>query len=347
MEWLSTNQIKIDPPKRPKKITGTRLAGIFGLNSWTTPFAIWCEITKTYEKPFEDTKYTIAGKIIEPKQIEYLKKSYFMTDIKTPTDVYGKDFFNKTYGDFFSDTKILGGMWDSIRVINGKAYCVIECKTTSRAEDWNGEIPEYYALQAALYAHLLKVNDVVMIASFLEESDYEHPENFVPSPKNTITILFKMDERYPNFEQDYYLPAVEWWNHYVLGGISPEYDEKADAEILKILRTNNLNPNSDINTLVNRAGELKAIIKKHDAEVKEINDELKNIEKQIKDYAMTQFRDGDDKVTVKGKTYEYSLSKSDKTEINSDKLKADGLYEKYTTTSTSYRLTSKAIKEEK
>lgn len=347
MEWLNSNQVKIDPPKKPKKITGTRFASIFGVNTWTTPFAVWCEITKAYEKPFEDTKYTIAGKIIEPKQIEYLKKSYFMTDIKTPTDVYGKDYFNKTYGDFFSNVKILGGMWDCIRVKNSVPHCVIECKTTSRAEDWNGEIPEYYALQAALYAYLLGVDDVIMIASFLEDKDYDSPENFVPSPNNTITIVFKMSERYPNFENEYVIPAVNWWNEHIIKGVSPVFDEKDDAEILKHLRTNNLNPDSDINSLLIEADELTLKIAQHELSIKKESDRLKNLKEQIKKYALSQFREGDTIVTLKGQKYEYSLSKSTKNDIDSEKLKKDGIYEKYLTSSVSYRLTSKAIKEEK
>lgn len=67
MEWLDGNKIQIIPPKRPKKLTGTRFATILGLNPWSTPFEIWCEVTRTYQKPFEDTIYTIAGKTIKNK----------------------------------------------------------------------------------------------------------------------------------------------------------------------------------------------------------------------------------------------------------------------------------------
>lgn len=48
MEWLDGNKIQIIPPKRPKKLTGTRFATILGLNPWSTPFEIWCEVTRTY-----------------------------------------------------------------------------------------------------------------------------------------------------------------------------------------------------------------------------------------------------------------------------------------------------------
>lgn len=47
MEWLDGNRIKIVPPRRPKKLTATRFATVLGLNPWSTPFEIWCEITKT------------------------------------------------------------------------------------------------------------------------------------------------------------------------------------------------------------------------------------------------------------------------------------------------------------
>ena len=74
MEWLKTNQIQIEPPKKPKKITGARFASILGLDRWNTEFKTWCAITRTYEEPFVDNKYTIAGKVIEPKIIEYFRK---------------------------------------------------------------------------------------------------------------------------------------------------------------------------------------------------------------------------------------------------------------------------------
>ena len=64
-------------PKKIKKLTATRFATVMGLNAWATPFSAWCEITKTYEDPFEDSIYTVAGKIIEPKIAEYLKNRYF------------------------------------------------------------------------------------------------------------------------------------------------------------------------------------------------------------------------------------------------------------------------------
>ena len=340
MKWLDSKQIQITPPKRTKKVTGTRFATILGLNPWSTPFEMWCAITKTYEKPFEDTIYTIAGKTIEPKQAEYMKKSYGM-DLITPTDRYGQDYFNKTWGDFFPENPYFGGMCDYLGVDeNGTVDTVLEMKTTKRIEDWQNDAPEYYALQAALYAYLLGVDNVIMVASFLEEKDYEDPSKFVPNIKNTITVEFKVSERYPDFER-MVAEVKSWWGEYVTGGISPVYDEKKDAEILAALRTHNLTPDTDIDALIKEAEGLKKEVDMTAAAIADKEKRLKEISDIIKEHAMTQFRDGDKKVEIKGSTYTWTVSRSETTTIDKKALEADGLLEKYQKKSEQYRMTVK------
>ena len=118
IQWNDDNTITVAPPKRPKKLTATKFAAVLGLNRWTTPFQVWCEV---------------AGKAIEPKQIQYMRDAYAMDDLLDPTDIYGPDYFKKTWGNFF-DHPILGGMWDAIEVDErGNATRVLEFKTTKRA----------------------------------------------------------------------------------------------------------------------------------------------------------------------------------------------------------------------
>lgn len=340
MKWVDKH-IEIDPPKRTKKITGTRFATILGLNPWATDFEIWCAVTKTFEIPFEDTIYTKAGKVIEPKQIAYMKKSYGMDNLRTPTDVFGKDYFKTTHGDFYRETRIFGGMWDSLLVDDGeKPDTVLEFKTTKRSEDWAKDVPEYYALQAALYAYLLGVDDVIMVASFLEAKDYENPEKFKPSAKNTITVEFKLSERYPNFSAKVE-QAMAWWNKYVVTGISPDFDEKKDAEILKALRTNTLSPETDMDALIAEAEGLKTEIDTATAAISDKEKRLKTINDIIKEHAMGQFREGDKKVEVKGSRFTWTVSRSEVSGIDKEALKADGLLEKYATKTTQYRMTVK------
>lgn len=346
MEWLDGNKIQIIPPKRPKKLTGTRFATILGLNPWSTPFEIWCEVTRTYQKPFEDTIYTIAGKTIEPKQAEYMKQTYFMSNLVTPTDIWGKDYFRQTYGDFFRESPVLGGMWDYLLYgKDGKPTTVLEMKTSKRVEDWKDDIPEYYALQAALYAYLLGVDEVIMVASFLEPKDYGNPEKFVCSGENTITRPFKVSERYPDFEKKYVKPALKWWKDYVESGISPAFDERKDAEILKALRTNNLSPETDMAALVKEAEDLKVKLDAHAAEVSEDEKRYKVLTDMIKKAAIAQFRDGDKKVSIAGSAYNWEVSRTSTSKIDKDAMKADGILAKYTTTEDSYRISPKALKE--
>ena len=342
MNWIDRH-IEVTPPKKPKKITATRFATILGLNPWSTAFEMWCEITKTYQKPFEDTIYTLAGKTIEPKQIEYMRSAYGMYNLKTPTDIYGPDYFKKTWGDFFHDYQVLGGMWDSLLVDgNGKPEAVLEFKTTKRAEDWANDVPEYYALQAALYAFLLGVDDVIMVASFLETTDYENPENFTPSAKNTITVEFKVSERYPNFNM-MINTALYWWESHIETGISPDYDEKKDAEILKALRTNSLAPDTNIDALITEAEGLKTELEAVYASVTDKEKRLKTVTDQIKKYLTGVFRPHDIAVERKGEQYVWSVSKSVSSEVDKAALEADGLLDKYSREKTTFRINTKSI----
>lgn len=180
----------------------------------------------------------------------------------------------------------------------------------------------------------------VMVASFLDEKDYKDPAAYQPTASNTITVEFKVSERYPDFADK--VAAVEqWWVDYVDTGISPEYDEKKDAEILAALRTNTLSPETDIEALIAEAEGLKKELDEISASTADKEKRLKTINDIIKEHAMGQFRDGDKKVEVKGSTYVWTVSRSETTSVDKDALKADGLLDKYSKKSETYRMTVK------
>lgn len=345
MVWNKDQTITVTPPKHPKKITGTRFASILGLNKWNTPFKTWCAITRTYEEPFKDTIYTTAGKIIEPKQAEFMKNHHFMPNLVTPTDVYGTDYFRKTRGDFFPDSSIFGGMWDYLLVNEaGKPVAVLEMKTTVRTEDWKDDIPEYYALQAALYAHLLGVDRVIMVASFLSESDLANPECFIPSNSNTVCFPFSLSERYPEFTK-YISMAEAWWRKHVEGGTSPKYSERADADILKELRVNTVSPDTELEQLVNEAEALKSRLDAIKAQSAKDEKRLKLLTDKIKEIAVSRFRDGDRSVSIAGPRYEWVTTRVPTVKIDKDGLQKAGLLELYSSSEITYRLTPTAKKE--
>lgn len=328
-------------------MTGTRFATVMGLNAWASPFKVWCEMTKTYEDPFEESIYTKAGKVIEPKICEYLRSRYFM-DIKSPTDVYGPDYFRKTWGDFYPDVEALGGSWDFL----GDDF-VVEVKTTKRVEDWRGvdgevEPPIYYKLQACLYAYLLGFDNVVMTCSFLQDKDYEDPEAFEPTVDNTVVIEFKLSEAFPTFKESYIDPALKFWRDHVLTGISPEFDEKKDANILKELRKNVTEASDkDIAKLMAEADKLRVSVDKAEVRIADKKKRIKEIEDQVKESMKAQFRDGDKKVEIASKKYTWTLSKSERNSLDSTKLKKElpDVFTKYSKKSEVYSLKTVAIEE--
>jgi len=333
------NHIELEKvPKNPKRLTGTRFATIMGLNAWQTPFEAWCNITRTWEDPFVENKYTRAGKILEPKIIDYLNNTYFL-DIQSAEDVYGDDYFKKTWGNFFPNVEVFGGMWDGL----GDNF-VVEIKTTKRAEDWQDDIPIYYKLQSALYAYLLGFDRVIVTATFLEDGDYEKPEDFVPNVNNTVLFEYSMSEDFPNFERDYIQPALEFWNNHVLTGISPEYDLKKDKEILDDLRTQALPmDDTELEDMITRAEELKAEIDAIKESYKDVEKEYNDLKKSIKSYMEENVDDDVDKVTIDGNVYQWTLSKSVRNSVDNSKLKADGLYDKYVVQKESFTLRQKQL----
>ncbi len=366
MEWLESNQIKIDLPKKCKKVTGTRLGAIMGLNPFQTPFSAWCEITKTYQDPFEDSIYTVAGKTIEPIQRKYIEENDFVVGMKSPEDIFGVDFFNKTYGDFYHDEPIFGGMWDALEydLESNKPIRVFEFKTTKRSEDWINDSPIYYKLQVFLYAYLLGVEDVSIVCTFLEDKDYpieiekgkfdtSKTEKFECSPDNTIRRDYKIsqDKFLINGEEltieEIVIMVRKWHETYVETGISPIFDEKADKPILDVLRKNTINPTDDIQSIISEYESLSKDVDLIENTMKDKKDRIKVLEEKIKGHMNTKFRDGDTKVVICGATTEFTLSKSITTKVNSEALKTDGIYNRYAVKSEVLKLTKKEIKEEK
>jgi len=330
--------IKLDKtPGRIKKITGTRFAAILGLNHWTSPFEAWCDMTKTYKIPFEDTKYTLAGKIIEPKVIAYLDKTYHFGKgiCKGPDDWFGKTKEELHY-DHFPENKTFGGMWDC-----RTKDIVYELKTTKRVEDWykDGKLdaPIYYKLQGALYAWLLGLDKFRMVLTVLEDSDYERPEAFIPDSKNTHILQYSLKQDIPQF--DGYITACEQWLHdHIKNPVSPRWDEfdtPDDKDIMKALTTahaapqNTLDGADPVQVLLQQIEPLQAEV---DA-VAEKEAQLKDLKDQLKPLLTAQMKDSDKKIILPGTQYDFTVSRSCSTRVDSAALKKAGIYDQYAKTS--------------
>ena len=335
------------PPKQHKLLTGTRFASCLGLNPYSSPFQIWCECTKLVTPPYEETMYTKAGRIIEPLQREYVSKTF--PNIKGPEEYFGNAYEIYRWNFFDDKFKPYGGLWDAVSTkSNGKDIAmVVEFKTANSAAKWVDGPPIYYLMQGALYAKMLGLDKVLFVASFLSPMDYAHPEEFIPNETNTTMIVKKLkdivlevDGEYLSFDE-LYDKGLDFWNNYVLTGISPEFDEKLDKEYLDIIRASKPSNDNDLTTMcveaIKIAKEIKSLEISSGIKVKK--DELKVLEDAIKKVMIDSNLDRCDK---------YKLKRDVKLKFNEKALEKDNkaLYNKYCEESISYTL-SKDLKEEK
>ncbi|MFA6843987.1 MAG: YqaJ viral recombinase family protein [Bacilli bacterium] len=343
IKFVDNHVESVEKLKKFKKITGTRLGAILGVNNWKTSFETWLELTKIYEAPFEDTMYTVAGKALEPKQLRFLKNLYFPT-LVVPTDVYGEDPFSKTYGNFYDDD-VFGGMWDALVYdkTNDHPVAVVEAKSTKRVEDWeNDKIPESYALQASLYAFLKGLDQVYMIVTFTNADVYKKAQELIDTKNadngldekipfeitcdNTKIIPFKVSERYPEFAK-WIEDCRTFYETSVKTGISPDYDLKKDKKVLKeIKRLAIPETNDDTKELLKSINSLQIAI---DVAKNEIDDKTKDLKKK-KEILKKVMLDTESDL-YESDNYSFTLGKSVKNVIDEEALKADGLYEKYKT----------------
>lgn len=351
MEWTYSDdrkRIVINPPKQRLRITGHRISTILGVNKWSTPFQAWCEITKLLKAPFEPTKYTEAGKAIEPKIIEYVAQKY--PNVMSIEDYYGNNFEQYRWNNFSDESNIFGGVIDAVSTRNDmKTIAMIcECKTSSKPQDWtNNQVPVDYLLQGALYSYLKGLDRVLFACSFLQEMDYNHPENFVVNDDNTILVVKKLsdilidiDGEYLNIEEVMKYGEA-WWNKYIETGISPEFDEVKDKEYLKEIRKSKPCEDNELidvcNEAIRLAKEIDNLKELHGISSKE--KQLKMLKDNIKDTMIEQNID-------KCGNYTLSISKKNKFDEKKFAKENEVLYNKYINEEISYTLKENKKEEE-
>lgn len=233
-----------------KKITGSRLASILGLNGFTTPVKAWAIMTNIFKDEMDPTLLE-TGIIIEPKIKKYVERKlniHYLTydPIKVKFDI-------------FNDNDIFGGIPDGEPIeltgkINYDLGPMLEIKTSSydafvfkneknvlklmkdsnnvplvkvknkKYHSWfNADkinIPTEYAYQLALYMFLRKINNGLFAVSFIETQYYANPNAFIPNEKNTYLINFRISNI--NSFSKKIDQAKEWYEKHILTGISPE-----------------------------------------------------------------------------------------------------------------------------
>lgn len=350
MEWKYSDdkkRIVIKPPKQRLRITGHRISTILGLNKWSTPFQAWCEITKLLKAPFEETKYIIAGRVLEPKIIEYVASKF--PNVVSIEDYYGVNFDKYRYNNFVEDSNVFGGVIDAVSTLDDlkTITMIVECKTSSKPQDWvNNQVPIDYLLQGALYSYMKGLDRVMFACTFLDEMDYAHPEKVEISEKNTILVVKKLKDILIPINGEYLtIDEVmsfgnEWWNTYIESGVSPEFDEKADKEYLEIIRASKPCEDNDLIDVCEEALKVAKEIKELEVSsgLKAKQELLKVLESSIKEKMI------ENQVDKAGK---YTLKKVTKLKLNEKELEKNDktVYDKYIEETVSYTL-SKNMKED-
>ena len=369
MQWQYNDKrtrIITGPVNRHKKITGHRFSSVLGLNKYQTPFGAWCEIMGLVKLPFEDNKFIIAGKTIEPKQIEFAKK--FFPNIQSTEEYYGNSFKEYQYSNYKDLNTIFDGVRDFVSTkIDMKTIAMIgECKTSSKPEEWvNNQAPIDYTCQLMLYLYLDKIDKGLFVTSFLSPMDYNHPENYVVNEENTKFIVKKLNECYipmphdePSISDEYKgdwttndisLGGIEdavaycekWWETYVESGISPEFDEKRDKEYLDIIRASQPCEDNELEDVCEQAITLYKEIKQVEetSGLNRLNNELKILEKNIKIKMIEK------DIFACGK---YTLKRTSKEKFNEKSFKEQygKLYDQFVEIEDSYTLSKKTKEEE-
>ena len=349
-EWKYSDDRKriilTEPPKQKLRITGHRFASVLGLNQYQSPFGSWCEITKLVKLPFEDNKYTIAGKTIEPKLINFVREKF--PNCMRIEEYYGNNIEKYRWNNFVDDSNIFGGVMDAVATKNDlkTILAVVECKTSSKPHLWeNNQVPIEYLLQGCEYSYLKKLDRVIFICAFLQEADYNHPEKFVPTEENTILVVKKIKDvriEMPNGDLISFKEAIayceDWWHKYIETGISPEFDEKKDKEYLDIIRTSKPQNDNDLDNLCISAklleDEINDIIDKNELDKKQ--KELKTLKDGIKEKMMDMLSDGETKVSYR----QWKLTGSISNKFDDKKFKKEHpkAYEQYLKQTITYKL---------
>ncbi len=279
-------------------IGGSDIAAVMGMSRWDSPLRVWAEKTgKVPQKDLSDVEAVEIGTELE----EYVAKKFTKrTGFKTRRDT--RDFTHPKYPYMRAhiDRWILG------------EDALLECKTTSawREKEWRGEdMPREFILQVTWYLGIVG-KSVGYCAVLIGGQKFDWKEiKFDP-------VLFeKMVE-----------VARDFWENYVLADRAPLAGE-LDGDTL-----DELFPGSDDESVLQFEGEqaerLNALVEERQGGIEAIDlakKEVESISNQIKQVL-------GEKVFAETGTYGISHKEQGRTLADADKMKEDGIFEKYAKT---------------
>lgn len=305
------------------KITGTTFSHIVGRSPWGTPFSAAAHILGLFKEDISDLPAVKTGVVLEPVILNYVRDQ----GVIPACEVFGNPEDYNEYGQHVGEHRnwkmdwedpIFGGHVDGITE-DGR---IVEVKTTSSPEEWLKGVPEHYWLQASLYAHFLGATSIMFVVGFVDEVARANPWKW--TPENNVSV-FNV-ELHPKLNE--YLDFCTKWYHEFIEHFKtpvPDMSNEIDAFIVRSLEVQ----------LLTQEEMFKLVDEYADCEDKiaELDDVVKRKE-ELKSQIMIFLQKHDLKF-ITGTKRAYKRTVSVRKIVDSDALKHDGLYDKYTKESTS------------
>ena len=287
---------------RTKYLGGSDVAALMGLSRWKTPLALWAEKTGRLQNELSNFEAAEIGTELE----EYVSKKFTKkTGIALRVD--NRTFTHKKYSYMVAHID---------RWVTG-ADAVFEAKTASawKEKEWGGEeIPVEYTLQLNWYLGIVG-KKIGYIAVLIGGQKFVHKE-------------IRFDQEL--FDKQIKCAAI-FWEHFVLADVAP-MAIAGDSETLLGLfpnaRPGSLNLSGDQALLFDelcesRAGGIESI--------KHAEEELEKIEAQIKQIL------GESEAAETDR-YVATWKNQTRNTADTEKMKQDGVFEKYKKTSSTRSL---------
>ncbi|MBU4690692.1 hypothetical protein KQ874_03245 [Mycoplasma sp. ES3157-GEN-MYC] len=215
-----------------KKFGGSSIGNIFETDSFKGQFLAFLHMARL-APPIFVKKYVKAGEAVEPMVFDLMKKKFPKLDIEhIEASKVGYDYFKETHD-------IVGGVPDGL-IPSKKIVLEMKAVQAKKQAIWeqnnNLNVPLDYRKQAELYAYLLGYPRYSIVATYLEEGDYEKPELIDLNQRNIAQYMFDVDQ---NKARDDLETIVKFWKYYSRTGISPKYDARRDAKVVEYLMCHN------------------------------------------------------------------------------------------------------------
>ena len=277
--------IRLEPGSEVHKVSGTSMAGILGVSPWSTPFQVACNLMGLGQEDISDKPAVKVGIALEGRIIDYADKVY--------SNQFGmfqsaEEAFEKRVGDHdawtsdFEDDYFAGHVDGIVMADDGTDY-ILEVKTSGNMESWLEGVPMYYYLQVALYNHFITKQDkAYVVLGIVNENTYRDYNSWIPN-KETVTIWpLEIDQEAFEATLD---EVREWYDKYVLQGMTPPYDPENDGDVeLYNHLVNIASDYSDMQELVDYYKKVCDEIDAREADIKDKYDLREDLKARLKDY---------------------------------------------------------------